>query len=42
MPKPMFAAAFAALISIAGPAAAVGSIADVRSSTARPARAFWR
>lgn len=30
MPKPMFAAAFAAPISIAGPAAAVGSIADVQ------------
>lgn len=30
MPKPMFAAAFAALISAAGPAAAVGSIADVQ------------
>lgn len=30
MPKPMFAAALAALISIAGPAAAVGSIADVQ------------
>lgn len=30
MPKPTFAAAFAALISIAGPAAAVGSLADVQ------------
>lgn len=30
MPKPMAAAAFAALISIAAPAAAVGSIADVQ------------
>ncbi len=30
MPKPLFAAAFAALISIAGPAAALGSIADVQ------------